>query len=54
MFPVLKHALDLINDSKLEIKAQHLKIQTEDNTSDSSLSNHTHDCKNYFMLKTVF
>ena len=30
MLPCLKHALDLINDSKVDIKSAHEKIQSND------------------------
>lgn len=50
VIPVLKHALDLINDSKEDIKKDHVKIQASTsvtiiNESDTNLShdhNHHH------------
>jgi hypothetical protein len=42
VFPVLKHALDLINDSKQEIKEEHAKIQQQTLVKSSPCNHHHH------------
>lgn len=46
VLPVLKHALDLINDSKNDIKKDHIKIQSDTSLKCEHNHHHHHEHEN--------